>query len=87
MSTPIVAVLVLLAIAAVVVLWKVVATAAVIGGVQWLIVEHVTDVAVQVIAFAAPAFLAAFVLTRLFAPRPADSHSTHHGRLLKGAVR
>jgi membrane protein implicated in regulation of membrane protease activity len=87
MSTPIVAVLALLAIAAVVLLWKVVATAAAIGGVQWLIVEHVTDVAVQVLAFAAPAFLAAFVLTRLFAPRPAESHSTRHGRSLKGVTR
>lgn len=87
MSTPVVAVLVLLAIAAVVVLWKAVATAAVIGGVQWLIVEHVNDVAVQVIAFSAPAFLAAFVLTRVVAHRPANGHSTaRHGRELKGVA-
>jgi membrane protein implicated in regulation of membrane protease activity len=87
MSTPVLAVLALLAVAAVVLLWKVVLTAAAIGGVQWLIVEHVNEATVQLLAFAAPALLAAFVLTRLFAPRPVAPHGAHSGRMVKEGSR
>jgi hypothetical protein len=62
---PVVVVAVLLALVAAVLLWKLLATAAVIGLVQWAVITHTTDGAAHVIAYAAPALLAAVVLVRL----------------------
>jgi hypothetical protein len=68
--TPVALVAVLLALVAVVLLWKLLLTAGAIGLVQWAVITHTTDAAAHTIAYAAPALLAAVVLVRLWPSRP-----------------
>jgi membrane protein implicated in regulation of membrane protease activity len=71
MSAPFLVLGVLLALAAVVLLWKLLLTAGLIAAVQWAIVTHADDTTVQVLTFAVPALLVAFALSRLLPARHA----------------
>jgi membrane protein implicated in regulation of membrane protease activity len=68
-TTPVIALLVLLAGVALVLLWKLLLTAGCIGLVQWAVITHSDGTTVQVLTYAIPALLAAFVLNRLFSAR------------------
>jgi hypothetical protein len=69
MSAPVITLLVLLAGAALVLLWKFLLTAGGIGLVQWAVVAHADDTTAQLLAFTVPALLAAFALSRLLPAR------------------
>jgi hypothetical protein len=62
---------VLAALVAVVLLWKVLVTAAGIGGAQWLLTSAVDAPAADVAAFGIPALLLALMLSRGLPRRPA----------------
>jgi hypothetical protein len=70
--------LVLLAAVAVVLLWRLVLTAAGIALVQWAVVSNADSALVQLLTFALPALLAAFVLVRLMPARPIDPTAYGH---------
>ncbi len=64
-------ILVLLAVVAAILLWKVLLTAGCIALVQWVAVAHSDDATVQFVAFALPALLIAAVIHRIRTSRHA----------------
>ncbi|MBP2321485.1 membrane protein implicated in regulation of membrane protease activity [Kibdelosporangium banguiense] len=89
MNTPLLMLVILLAAVALIVLWRLVLTAAAIAVVQWMVVAHADSVTVQLLTFAVPAFLAAFVLVRLI-PHRTPTGSAHAGQAvadLQGVAR
>lgn len=78
---------VLLALVAVALLWKLLVTAAGIGGAQWLLVSIVDNPAAEVLVFGVPALLLAVVLSRGLPRRlPAGSRLARGGRRVEAVT-
>ena len=76
--TPLLLLAALLALVAVIALWKVVATAGLIGLGQWVLITQTGDQGVAVLALAVPALVTTLVVFRLFS-RPGSARSRLFG--------